>query len=186
MNKNRLLIFLMFFCLFLEAAGAEDTGKVINNKCRANLKALNEATAKFLAENDSGLPFWANYQTVSTSLIDSKYLPTKLEAPTRDCKYNLVATSRDDYQWYCDLHGVINGEKSVTFMYHEHRLMGKTTNRYQNIEKYREHVKDLLRWTEYHPTPTEKFKFYYNMNPLSTLIFAIGGIMVLIFVWRNL
>lgn len=186
MKKTVLLLLCLFLCLIVQTLRAEDTGKIINNQCRANLKTLNEGTAKFLSENDSGLPSWTNYQTIFSSLIDPRYFSAKPEPPTRDCKYNLVAISRDDYQWYCDLHGVLNGEKTVTFMYHEHRLMGKTTNRYQNIEKYREHVKDLLRWTEYRPTPMEKLKFHYNMNPLSTIIFSIGGLMLLIFVYRNI
>ena len=70
-------------------------------------------------------------------------------------------------------------------MYHEHRLMGKTTSRYGNIEKYRDHVKDMLRWTEYNPTPVEKLKYQYNMNPLTTVLLAIGGAFLLIFVYRN-
>ncbi len=186
MKKTLLLLLLVFMCLTTHDLRAEDTGKVINNRCRANLKMLNEATAKFLAENDSGLPSWANHQTVTMSLIDRKYFAEQLVPPTRDCKYYLVAVSREDYQWYCDLHGVLEGEKTVTFMYHEHRLMGKTTSRYANIEKYREHVKDMLRWTEYSPTPMEKLKYQYNMNPLTTILLAIGGVGLLIFVYRNI
>lgn len=164
---------------------AEDTGKLITNKCRANLKMLNDGTARFLAENDAGLPFWGNYDTILASLIDSKYFASKPEAPTRDCKYNLVSVSRDDYQWYCDIHGVLEGEKTVTFRYHEHRLMGKTTSRYANIQKYRDHVKDLLRWTEYAPTPVEKLKYHYNMNPLTTIILGIVGVIVMFLIYRN-
>ena len=77
----------MFLCLAAHDLRAEDTGKLINNKCRANLKMLNEATAKFLAENDSGLPSWANHQTVTMSLVDRKYFAEELVPPTRDCKY---------------------------------------------------------------------------------------------------
>ena len=179
------MVLLIAACLVWLPARAEDTGKVINNRCRANLKMLNEAVAKFLAENDSGLPSWANYETVALSLIDRKYFAGKLEAPTRDCKYNLVAVSRNDYQWYCDLHGVLDGENSVTFMYHEHRLTGKTTKRYENIERYKQHTKDLLRWTEYQQTPGEKFKFHYNSNPLTTIILSILGVLIIIFIYRN-
>ena len=186
MKKTVLLLIWVFLCLAAHDLRAEDTGKLINNKCRANLKMLNEATAKFLAENDSGLPSWANHQTVTMSLVDRKYFAEELVPPTRDCKYYLVAVSREDYQWYCDLHGVLDGEKTVTFMYHEHRLMGKTTVRYGNIEKYRDHVKDMLRWTEYNPTPVEKLKYQYNMNPLTTVLLAIGGAFLLIFVYRNI
>lgn len=186
MHVKKLLTVLLTIalCWLSQTVTAEDTGKIINNRCRANLKALNDSTAKFLAENDSGLPSWANFDTISSSLIDKKFLP-RPESPTRDCKYYLVAVSREDYQWYCDLHGVLEGEKTVSFMYHEHRLMGKTTSRYSNIAKYKEHVKDLLRWTDYHPTPVEKLKYHYNSNPLSTFLLAIGGIVLLIFIYRN-
>ncbi len=179
------LLLLSFLCLTLQAVLAEDTGKLINNKCRANLKTLNEGTAKFLAEKDLGLPMWANLETVTSSLIDQKYFAEKIEPPTRDCKYNLVAVSRDDYQWYCDLHGVLEGEKSVTFMYHEHRLMGKTSKRYENIPRYKEHVKDMLRWTEYQPTPGEKLRYQYNSSPITTIIMCIFAVIVLIFIYRN-
>ncbi|MDD3148443.1 MAG: hypothetical protein PHD82_14210 [Candidatus Riflebacteria bacterium] len=184
MKKLLKFILMIALCCSCQTTSAEDTGKLINNRCRANLKALNEGTAKFLAENDSGLPSWANFDTISSSLIDKKYL-SKPEPPTRDCKYFLVSVSRDDYQWYCDLHGVLEGEKTVTFMYHEHRLMGKTTSRYAKIEKYRDHTLELLRWTDYHPTPVEKLKYHYNSNPLTTIILGIVGIILLIFVYRN-
>lgn len=188
LKKSLVLITLisMFMFLNLSVTHAEDTGKLINNKCRANLKMLNEGTAKFLAENDSGLPFWSNYDTVLASLIDSKYFAGKPELPTRDCKYYLVSVSREDYQWYCDLHGVLEGEKTITFRYHEHRLMGKTTSRYSNIEKYRDHVKDLLRWTEYTPTPVEKLKYHYNMNPASTILLGIFALFILFVIYRNM
>ncbi|NCB37763.1 MAG: hypothetical protein EOM80_03250 [Erysipelotrichia bacterium] len=165
---------------------AEDTGKLLTGKCRQNLKILNDGTDKFLAENNLGLPFWGNLATIKNSLIDDKYFTGTIEPPTKDCQYFLVSNSRDDYQWYCNLHGVMEGEKTISFRYHEYRITAKTTSRYENIDKYSDHIKELLRWTEYQPTPMEKLKYHYNMNPLTTTLMGIVGIFLLIIVWRNL
>lgn len=180
------VLLLVFFSGPTERLFAEDTGKVITGLCRQNLKMLNEGTRKFLSENDSGIPMWSKYDTIKTSLMDYNYYPKDPVSPTRDCHYFLVSVSRDDYQWYCDLHGVLDGEKTVTFQYHEHRLMAKTSSRYAHVPKYAEHVRDLLRWTDYNATPTEKFKYYYNMNPLTTIILLVGGTLLLLFVYRNM
>lgn len=184
--RKSLLLFLLLPLIFcIQPLLAEDTGKAITHQCRQNLKMLNDGTAKFLKENESGIPAWGKYETIKTSLIDYNYFPKDPEPPTPDCRYYLVSVSRDDFQWYCDLHGVLEGDKTVTFRYHEHKLMAKTSTRYENIPKYKDHIKDLLRWTEYDPTPVEKLKFYYNMNPTTTLILAIGGLFLLIFLYKN-
>jgi hypothetical protein len=184
-KKGFLIVPLLFFCMLSTVIHADDTGKVITNQCRQNLKMLNEGTRKFLQESDSAIPIWGKYETIKSSLIDYNYYPKDPVPPTRDCHYYLVSTSRDDFQWYCDLHGVLEGEKTITFRYHEHQLMAKTSSRYANIPKYADHVKDLLRWTEYNPTPVEKLKFYYNMNPMTTVIGLVGGFLLLLFIYRN-
>jgi len=180
--------FLLLFLLILTCTqvSAEDTGKAITFKCRQNLKMLNDGTARFLKENDSGIPAWGKYDVIKTSLIDYNYFPKDPEPPTSNCNYHLVSVSRDDYQWLCDLHGVLDGEKTVTFRYREHRILAKTTSRYENIPKYRDHINDLLRWTEYEPTALEKLKYYYNMNPVTTIFLSIGAILGVIFLYRNL
>lgn len=186
--RKLLVVFVLLLAFCGGAASelsAEDTGKVLNGLCRQNLKILNEGTAKFLQENDQGLPMWGKYDTISSSLIGSKYFPKDPVGPTRDCKYYLVSVSRDDYQWYCSIHGLVDGEKNIVFQYHEHRLTAKTSSRYENIPKYAEHVRDLLRWTDYSPTAIEKFKYYYNTNPLTTVFFAVLGGLLLIFLYRN-
>jgi hypothetical protein len=165
---------------------ADDTGKLINNKCRQNLKTLNETTAKFVKDTNEHLPPWARYDTVKSSLMSFDYLPQDPIAPTPDCKYFLISNSREDFQWYCALHGVLDGEKTITFQYHEHRIMAKTTDRYMNNKRYKEHNSDLLRWTEYSPTPVERLKYHYNMNPLSTILIMSGIVFVILFVYRSL
>jgi len=165
---------------------AADTGKLITNQCRQNLKMLNETTARFLKDTNEQLPPWARYETVKSSLMSFDYLPKDPAQPTPDCKYFLISNSRDDYQWYCGLHGVLDGEKTITFLYHEHRIMAKTTERYMNNKRYKDHNSDLLRWTEYSPTPVERFKYHYNMNPLSTILIMSGIVLVILFVYRSL
>lgn len=188
--KTKLTTAVLLACLLLAVGAsslmATDTGKVINNRCRQNLKMLNEITARFVREKGEPLPPWARYQTVKTSLMDYDYLPKDPEAPTPDCKYFLISNSNNDFQWYCSLHGVLDGEKTITFQYHEHRLMAKTTERYLNNERYKDHVSDLLRWTEYRPTPVEQFKYQYNMNPLSTILILAGIVLLIFIVWRSL
>jgi hypothetical protein len=190
MLKNY-LIAIMLLAGFLIAQGnssvmAADTGKLITNQCRQNLKTLNEATQKFVNDTGDQLPPWARYETVKSSLMNSDYLPTDPVGPTPDCKYTLVSNSREDFQWYCNLHGVLEGEKTVTFLYHEHQIMGKTTSRYMNNRRYKEHTSELLRWTDYAPTPVERLKYHYNMNPLSTILVMAGVLLVIFVVYRTL
>lgn len=183
------LVFMLAVMLFTAGVlslSADDTGKVITNQCRQNLKMLNEVTEKFVKETSDHLPPWARYETVKSSLMSFDYLPKDPVGPTLDCKYYLVSNSRDDFQWYCGLHGVIDGEKTITFQYHEHRTMAKTSSRYMTNKRYKEHTSDLLRWTEYTPTPVERFKYHYNMNPLSTILLLSGLLVVTLFVYRNL
>jgi len=165
---------------------AADTGKLITNQCRQNLKMLNETTQKFVKDTGEQLPPWAGYETVKNNLMNLDYLPKDPIGPTPDCKYVLVSNSREDFQWLCNLHGVLEVEKTVTFQYHEHQIMAKTTARYMSDKRYKNHTSELLRWTEYTPTPLERFKYHYNMNPLSTILVMSGVLVVLIIVYRTL
>jgi hypothetical protein len=53
------------------------------------------------------------------------------------------------------------------------------------IEKYEKHTNDLLRWTEYNPTISEKLKYNYNKNPVTTVFIAVFVVMVIWFIYRN-
>jgi hypothetical protein len=184
-KMQKAFLFLCVFILIAQSAFAIDTGKLITNECRANLKMLNEVTKKYLEENDSGLPAWSTYKNVKDMLIGVKYLPKDPVPPTRDCQYYLVSLGTHDFQWYCNLHGVIDGDKTITFNYHEHKIMAKTSSRYMQIEKYEKHTNDLLRWTEYNPTISEKLKYNYNKNPVTTVFIAVFVVMVIWFIYRN-
>ena len=189
MKKHLTAILLLAGLLIATGASslmAADTGKLITNQCRQNLKTLNETTAKFVKDTNEHLPPWARYDTVKSSLMSFDYLPKDPVPPTPDCKYFLISNSREDFQWYCSLHGVLDGEKTITFQYHEHRIMAKTTQRYMTNKRYQDHNSDLLRCTEYTPTPVERFKYHYNMNPLSTILIMSGIVLVIFVVYRSL
>lgn len=177
--KKILTILAILTVLLASEVFAANPGKEINNKCRANLKALNSATADFLKSNRADLPKWAPYKLVFSSLIEpTKYLDKKIESPTPDCQYFLVSIDNNDYQWYCEIHGVLEGERTLTFRYHEHELSGKTCSRYMINENYEKHAQNLLHWTEYTPTPLETFKYHYNTNPLTTTILSVLFVVV--------
>lgn len=159
---------------------AANTGKEINNKCRTNLKLLNTGTAEMLKKNRIDLPKWATYKQATSSFLDpDKYLEgKKIEGPTPDCQYFLVSLSGNDYQWLCNLHGVLDGDKTVSFRYREHQLQGKTAEKYMINDNYKEHVQNLLHWTEYTPTPKEAFLYQYNMNPITTTVITIAIVVI--------
>lgn len=184
---KKLIVYLLlagFFCC-QSPAYALDTGKLLTNKCRANLKMLNEAVNKYVEEKDTGLPAWSPYDNVKTMLLEIKYLPKDPIPPTKDCKYYLVSLTSKDHQWYCDIHGMLEGDQTITFNYHEHKIMAKTNSRYLNVKKYKDHTKDLLRWTEYNPTPTEKLRYQYNKDPLTTVVMMVLGVFLVIFIYKN-
>lgn len=165
---------------------ALDTGKLITGKCRANLEYLNKATKKYLDENPGkGLPSWSTYENMKTMLMGIKYLPKDPVPPTKDCKYCFVSLGPKNFQWYCDLHGVIDGKKNLSFYYHEHRLQARIDPAYQVIKSYNKHVKNLYRWTEYYPTFTEKLKYNYNENPMTTIVTFILGAVVLLVIYKS-
>lgn len=152
-----------------------NTGKEINSKCRSNLRLLNKATTDMLKSKVFDLPQWESYKQASNSFLSAdKYLDgKKILGPTLDCEYFLVSLNNNDFQWYCNLHGVLEGEKTISFRYHEHQLQGKSSDKYMVNDNYKKHVQSMLQWTEYTPTPLEVFKYHYNMNPIMTTILGI-------------
>lgn len=185
MKKSLPVLLIVMLLAVAGSAWAADTGKLLTNKCRANLKYLNEATEKFLKENDSSLPAWSPYRSVKDMLLEMKYLPTDPVGPTKDCEYFLVSLNSNDFQWYCNVHGTLEGDKSVTFNYHEHKFTAKVTSRYEVVQKYKEHSANLLRWTEYIPTPKEKLLYQYNKNPVTTILIMVAGLVILFVVYRT-
>lgn len=181
MKKLYLLLLLALFVS--NTAFAVNTGKEITSKCRANLKQLNDITAKFLSKTNKDLLKWAPYKLVFSSLIPEDYIEKPIVSPSADCKYYLISIDNKDFQWYCDIHGVIDGDNNLSFRYHEHQMNAKTCSRYKINENYEKHCKDLLHWTEYTPTPKEFFLYHYNMNPKTTTILAViiivGGFLAL-------
>ena len=173
---KRIIFFLIVILLSVSnGVFAENTGKEINNKCRKNLKALNEATESLAKSKEFFLPQWISYEQAIENLngfenaLDGKVI----KSPTIDCKYFLVCHSNSDYQWLCDLHGLLDGDKTISFRYKEHQLQGKTSEHFKDINKYKEHTKRILHWTEYTPTPIESFKYHYNMNPITTTLISV-------------
>lgn len=186
---KKILLIVIATVLFIgNSAYAANTGKDINNKCRSNLKLLNAGTADMLKKVVRyDLPKWTSLAQATNSFLDpEKYLEgKKIEGPTPDCQYFLVSLNNNEYQWLCNLHGVIEGDKTVSFRYREHQLQGKTSEKYMINENYKEHVQNLLHWTEYTPTPLEAFKYQYNMNPITTTIISIILVVVSIFTLKT-
>ncbi len=173
---KKLLFIAVFISIFFSSIlFAENTGRVINNKCRANLKILNAATSKMLSQHDFVLPKWSTYkQAISNFLKPEKYLDDKeIVGPTPDCQYYLVSDEKNDFQWLCYLHGVLEGNQNLTLKYHEHVLQGKKNDKYMTNEDYKTHFQYMLHWTEYTLTPVEYFKYHYNMNPIITTVLGI-------------
>lgn len=162
--------------LIVNSVFAANPGKEINNKCRSNLKKLNSATDELLkTRSDIILPRWITYKQATETFLDvDKFLDGKeIKGPTMDCRYFLISKSNKDYQWLCDIHGLLDGDKTISFRYREYQLQGKTSERYMDNNNYKQHVQNLLRWTEYSPTPLELYKYHYNMNPITTTILTI-------------
>ena len=186
MNKNNILFFVFFLLLTItSASSAEDTGKKLTLNCIKNLKALNEATAKFVKETGKELPPCAPYKTVKSMLMGVKYLPKDPTSPTKNCTYNLVSLGPKNFQWYCDLHGVANGPKKHSFFYHEHKMTAKINPAFKNIKKYSAHTKNLMRWFTYRQTLPEKIKYQYNQNPLTTMVIGVIVALAALFLYKS-
>lgn len=173
---RRKIILLLIMVLVVSVVFAANPGRDINNKCRQNLKLLNSATQTFLKKNsDYVLTTWSTYQQAVGSFLDAdKYLDgKKIVGPTHDCEYYLISINRNDFQWLCNLHGVIEGDQNLSLKYHEFLLQGKSNSKYMGVENYKKHVQDMVRWTEYTLTPVEFFKYNYNMNPVITTVLTV-------------
>ena len=181
LKKIALLIILIITASTLYA---ENTGKIINNKCRTNLKLLNESTQKMLEKHNYDLPPWRPLEVFykETKLFEVlDKLPTP---PTLDCRYYLASLGSKDYQWCCELHGVIDGDKTVSFKYHEHAMMGKINSKYEKIPEYSVAVKSMLHWTNYRQTFSELMIYHFNMNPISTILFGIFAITIVYVIYK--
>ena len=187
MNKITVCLSLVFALLISVMSFAANVGREINNKCRQNLKLLNTGTEKMIKATSYSLPKWTTYkQAIKDFLYPDKYLEGKsIVGPTPDCDYYLVSDDKNEFQWLCYLHGVLEGDKTMSFRYHEHQLQGKTTTKFINNEEYKKHVQSMLHWTEYTPTPKEFIIYHYNMNPIVTTVTCIFFIALSIYLVKS-
>ena len=187
MKKITAFLIIFFTLFFSVTTFAANVGREINNKCRQNLKLLNAGTEKLLKTKQMNLPKWCSYkQAIKDFLYPDKYLDDKkVVGPTPDCEYYLVSDGNNDYQWLCYLHGVMEGEKTMSFRYHEHQLQGKSTSKYMNNEEYKKQVQNMLHWTEYTPTPKEFIIYHFNMNPIVTTVVCVFLIFLSIYLVKS-
>lgn len=174
---KKIKLFILIFCVLIASVSfAANPSKEINNKCRQNLKILNNAMKQMLEKKDYNLPKWSSYQQVLNQFLDfEKFMEgKKIVGPTPDCTYFLVNLGKGEWQWLCYLHGVLEGDENYSLKYHEYQLQGKANKKYMNNEEYKKQVQNMLSWTEYTLTPVEFFKYHYNMNPIITTILTVG------------
>ncbi|NLI77397.1 MAG: hypothetical protein GX442_13270 [Candidatus Riflebacteria bacterium] len=179
-----LAVLLFAGALAVPARGVEPGFEIIK-ACRANLTMLNEATAQYIKDGNTQLPTWDKFQNVYTMCLSTKYIPVKPVSPTADCEYFLVCKNLENFDWYCNLHGLIGGDKTYTFRYHEYQVTARINTKYLTIGKYKSHADNLLRWCGYAPTLMEDVKYHYARNPFSTLVIVGIGLLFVFFVYRN-
>ncbi|HOY68769.1 MAG TPA: hypothetical protein PLP29_17965 [Candidatus Ozemobacteraceae bacterium] len=188
---NRRLAFalalsLVFFLFPHPSLDAAEPGFELAKTCRANLGKLREAVDNAIKAGTTQFPTWGKMQDVYTMILTNKYLPEQPKPPTADCEYYLVFKDPSNFDWYCNLHGLIGGDSSVTFRYHEFQFTAYTNSKFMNIPKYKTHADNLLRWVAYEPTLIESFKYHYARNPMTTLLMAVGALLFVLFIWRNI
>ena len=185
--KKITLLLALFSVFITTTVFSANVGREINNKCRQNLKLLNAGTEKLRKTTSFNLPKWASYkQAIKDFLYPDKYLEDKeIVGPTPNCEYYLVSNDKDEYQWLCYLHGVLEGDNTLSFRYHEYQLQGKTSSRFMNNTEYKKHVQSMLHWTEYSPTPKEFFIYHYNMNPIVTTVTTVFLIALSIYLIKS-
>lgn len=183
--KKVCLIILMFLMINYELFSREP-GFEITKECRANLKMLNDTTAKYINDGNYNLPNWGTLESIRVMCFGAKYLPSIPKPPTLDCEYYFIMKDLNHYDWYCNIHGLLGGDKAYTFRYHEYQFTAYIKTLYLYSDKYRQHQENIIRWTNYNPTLMENIKFHYKRNPLYTTILIIGGFLFLIFVYRNI
>lgn len=169
------------------ASFCRDGGRELTNACRSNLEKLNKITATYIENHPNQiLPPWSNMDTFITMIVGPEYLERPPETPTAHCGYNLVFLNRQQFDWYCDLHGVLEGDRRLTIPYHEFEIHAFTDSRYETIRNYQEHTRDLLRWTQYRRSPIEMLKYHYNRSPTATIVISSIGLLIFIYVYRQL
>ncbi|MBF0408519.1 MAG: hypothetical protein HQM10_14305 [Candidatus Riflebacteria bacterium] len=177
--------FLTIFWNNFPASAATDKSYDLQKSCRENLRKLKTALEDFIQKENKDIPEWATFDSVYKMLLTTKYLPDLPVLPTSDCSYFLVYKSPKVFDWYCDLHGVENGDEKVTFRYHEFQFTGQIATKYLAVEKYKRHAENLRRWLRYSPTLMENIQFHYKRNPTSTVLMVVVGLFVLLFIYRN-
>jgi len=188
MRLSRAFQVLVTICIlgvFPAVSMGVEPGFEMTKACRANLAMLNKATAQYIKDGHGNLPTWGRLKEVYMMCLTTKYLPKLPDLPTPDCAYFLVYSSGENFDWYCDLHGLIGGDKTYTFRYHEFQIQARANSKYYSIGKYKTHDDNLLRWCGYVPTLTEDIKYHYSRNPFSTVVFVILGLFAAWFVYRN-
>lgn len=168
------------------ASEAADPGYELAKACRSNLNMLREATEKCIKSGVTEFPTWAKLQDVRTMLLTSRFLPQQPKPPTLDCEYYLVFKDPQNFDWYCNLHGLVGGDQSTTFRYHEFQFTAYTSSKYMGNPKYKTHADNLLRWVSYEPTVVESFKYHYARNPMTTLIIAGIGLLFCLYIFKNI
>jgi hypothetical protein len=166
-------------------AGPADPGFDITQKCRKNIKAVNEAIKAYLADGKTGIPSWDTLENIQTMLLSTKYLKDTPVGPTPDCTYFLVFQGPEIFDSYCDVHGLLDGDQSITFRYREFQFSAKVNSRYFNVAKYKSHHERLMSRVGYSPTLMENIKFHYRKNPFTTGVFVVVGVLFVWFIYRN-
>lgn len=179
------------FAVMLMFAGicrseAADPGYELAKACRSNLATLREATEKCIESGVKEFPTWAKFRDVRTMILTSRFLAKDPKPPTLDCEYFLIFKDPKNFDWYCNLHGLVGGDQSTTFRYHEFQFTAYTSSKYLGNPKYKTHADNLLRWASYEPTAVENFKYHYARNPMTTLIIAGIGLFFCLYIFRNI
>ncbi len=187
LKKTSRLLALVLVTLLFSRTGTitADPGHEITKACRVNIKTLNEAVEKYLKDGHGNLPRWAPYKDMQTMVL-SKYIDKKPVPPTLDCEYFFVGMNPENYDWYCNIHGVLGGNRSITFRYHEFEFKAFINDKYLEVAKYKSHVDNVIRWCSYSPTLMESIKFSYSRNPLTTVLITAFGLFAAYFVYRNI
>ena len=183
---KQISIFLLLFNIFISSTiYAGDTGKQINVMCRNNLKMLNQGTKELLSNEKIIMHPWTSYEDFIKKASLEKYIKETPKSPTIDCNYFLV-NKGNNFQWCCSLHGVVDGNKTITFKYHEYELMAKTNSEFESIPEYSKHEKDILGWLDYSRSPKEMLIFNFNANPIVTTIFCIIVLFITLFLIKTI
>ncbi len=193
--KRAVAIRVLFLVVFLGATfsgqtllGADvDLGFEIVKSCRKNMIMLREGTEKCIKETHPEIPIDVTpFDQVYTMVLTGKYIPQKPGSPTIDCKYSLVYKSPDNWDWFCAIHGVINGNETLTIPYHEFEFTVPFNTNFLEMKKYKSHFDNVMNWTMYSRTLNEAIKFHYRKNPTTTLIMVIVGAAFVWYVYRSI